>query len=172
MRELESNRYSTSIRAFVTQQYRYLGIVVIAALLGIVVATIGGQAPTESQDREDTWSMPQDLSIAMTSSLETMLANPMFGGEPVVIAEPEITETAEEEVILSDWQLIGIVTEGSQCMILFKEVNKTGLKEGFVGDVLPGGEELVSISDNTIEIRQNGEVTLVSLFQDLRDLQE
>ena len=162
---------SNSLRAmtgFASRYAKQLAIIIACGLLGIVFAVVSGQSSTDALNRTDTWTLPQDLPFNLSSSVGDMLVNPIFGGEPIVLAEEEVEEEVQEgEQEVGSWKLVGIISEGPNRTILFKDETSGRLVEARAGEYLPGGEQIISIEENSIELILRDEQFRISLFQDL-----
>ena len=145
-------------------------IVITCGILGVLFAVISGQSANDIPNRTDTWALPQSTPFSLSSSIEDILINPIFGGTPVVIATEEEVEVVEKEV--GSWTLIGIIAEGKTRTILYKDGESGRLIEARTGDQLPSGEQIVSIKENSIELVLENEQIRISLFQDLSNRED
>ncbi len=144
------------------------GLAVIASAgLGVLIALIAVQTSGDSARQNDNWSLPEDQALVLVSSVEGILAEPLFGGDPVV-AEPEPEDVATEIDSSGDpWRLLGIVTEGDQRYAVVQNQTLGKLERIVPGDELPGGEHLISVNENSIVYETQEDQTELSLFRDI-----
>lgn len=142
-----------------------LGILACFALLGAVVAAIPSGSVSQKSNLSNEWVLPVDPVPTLTSDIGTMLANPLFGGDPVIIEVPEQVET-NDALVKDEWRLIGIITEGGVSQIVIFNQGTEKLESARVGDTLPGGEILTGILENSIEFISENEGMSISLFRD------
>lgn len=138
----------------------------MCAVLGIVVAMLSASQKQNETNLENSWALPADDVPSLTSDVDTILANPLFGGEPVLAAAPAVAVDPDAPVI-EDWRLIGIIAEGGQKKIIIMNDTIGKLQNAQVGDTLPGGEILISIADNAIEFRTGNALSGIALFRDI-----
>lgn len=169
MTPINTPSLQSAARSYVSEQRSYIGIVLFCGLCGLILPTFNSDMNSTTTDHSDLWVLPHSQSVELTSSVANMLANPLFGGEPVVLKTEEAPEDADP---VSNWRLIGIVREGANQKILLIEDGETRLKEAILGDRLPGGEKLISISENTIEIESDDGKAQISLFQNTANSEE
>lgn len=158
---------------------RYLiGIVTVSVCgaLGVLTATLSGDIEVDSLNRVESWELPKTRDVVLATDVDAMLAQPLFGGEPVIKEEPETADTVSSSDAFTgdDWRLIGIVTEGlSKHVVIFNDTaGKTEIAK--LGQTLPGGEELIAIRENDIEILDTDKRKRLSLFVDTsaKDLEQ
>ena len=162
--------FLSNVRTIGLRYYRHIGSLLLAALLGVVVAQAGFSSVPELPDIENVWALPNAKDLSLASDIETILAEPLFGGEPVVIEAPKVAAT--DGPILEDWRLLGIITEGLNRQIIILNLASGKVESAQTDDILPGGETLVSISDNAIEIRNGEQRNSIALFQGNEGIEE
>ncbi len=113
----------------------------------------------------DNWVLPADKKIVLTSSVDTILAEPFFGGPPVIVEPPE--QILGDGPVFDDWYLLGIISEGGRQSIVIMNETSEKIEHAQVGDILPGGELLIEILDNAIEIQSDDENKSIALFRDI-----
>lgn len=77
--------------------------------------------------------------------------------EPVTIPEPEpepLEDYDEGDIEIEAYRLQGLIVEGDTGMALIE--SEDGVSVYRVGDILPGGEELVAIEDAGVEVEIEG----------------
>ena len=170
MTPMPASSFHSSVRTYVAEHRLYIGIVLLSGLFGLLLTIVDNDISPPASDQSSLWALPTySQSVGLTSSVEKMLANPLFGGKPVILKEEEDSEDADP---VSNWRLIGIVREGTNQTILLIEEGETKLKEAIVGNRLPGGEKLISISENQIEIESDDGKSQISLFHNSRNSEE
>lgn len=162
---------TTLLRKITTfaSRHRFSIITVIAsALLGVLSASLIRDTDVSVLDGPIRWELPQNREAQLSTDLDTMLAEPFFGGEPVLSEKLVVTDesTSSEEAEKDKWRFIGIVAEGNtKHVVIFNDTaGKTELTQ--LGQTLPGGEELITIGPNDIEILDSNERRWLSLFVD------
>ena len=155
----------SSVTAFGRRYRRHLGALALCATLGVSAATLNSMSESEQTQLGDNWVLPVDPETAMISSVDTMLAEPFFGGPPVIVEPPEQIESDGPN--LDDWHLLGIIFEGNRQSIVIMNEASEELQHAQVGDTLPGGELLIEILDNAIEIQSGNENKSIALFRDV-----
>jgi hypothetical protein len=138
----------------------------LCAIIGVLSAIIDAGDTLDMTNQSGAWSLPSDNAPILLSNLDVMLAEPLFGGEPIKIELPQSPENIDGP-ILEDWRLVGIVTEGEHRQIAIVNQVSGKLLLAVPGDTLPGGEELLVISDNEIEIGHTSGIRKISLFKDI-----
>lgn len=138
----------------------------MCAALGIAVAMLSASQKQNETNLENSWALPADDVPSLTSDVDTILANPLFGGEPVLAVAPAVAVDPDTPVI-EDWRLIGIITEGGQKKIIIMNDTIGKIQSAQVGDTLPGGEILIGIAENAIEFRTGDSLSSVALFRDI-----
>lgn len=157
----------SSIAAFAHSYRRTVASIAAAAGLGIVVALIASQSGTGGLSQNDPWALPAKHSVTLASPIETILAEPLFGGEPV-LPTPDLEEIVIEEGSSGDpWQLRGIVIEGEDRSVIVYNETLEKLQHIQLGEDLPGGERLIEVRENTIAYEAQSERNELSLFRDL-----
>lgn len=144
---------------------RILAVILACITLGILSATLDSTASDSRITAVHNWLLPTLQESTLASDIDTMLREPLFGGEPFV-ATPEPEEDLLDAAEGDTWRLIGIVTEGStKHAIIFNEtIGKVETAQ--LGQTLPGGEELLAIGSSEIEINDGNENRTFSLFVD------
>lgn len=155
-----------ALRRLLGRYNRHLIGIAICATLGIAVAMLSANQKESETNLENSWALPADAVPLLTSDINTILANPLFGGEPVLAARPEIAVDPDAPVI-EDWRLIGIIAEGGEKRIIIMNDTIGKLQSAHLGDILPGGETLTGIEENAIEFRADGALSGVALFRDI-----
>lgn len=148
---------------------RSAAVVGAFGILGVMSALLD-QGPEQGQNSlNDAWSLPSVEEVILASDVEVMLANPLFGGEPI-IPEPEL-EAGEiaKKAPGDEWRLMGIVTEGNTKHVVIFNVTAGKIVTARLGEILPGGEELLSIGANEIEFNDFDESKTLSLFADVKN---
>ena len=168
----QANSIARRAFSFVTQYKLHVSSLCIFGFLGLASVALEVSSEYDIPNSMENWELPQTPSMNLTSSLEAILANPLFGGEPFLssdlISEAE-EDLGKEELI--DWHLVGIVFEGLSRTALI-EIQEAGRIEAILlGDFLPGGETLEEIGENWIVVKQNENRVKISLFTDLDDTQ-
>ena len=157
---------SSVLRIILKQYYLHIGAIVFFMAAGLAAAMLESRTSYGSPLRDGEWTIPADRPAVLSSSLNTMLANPLFGGEPVLMEPPP---SAVENISADEgtaWSLVGIVFEGVNRSIVFRDMETGRLHQAQLGDTLPGGEILKTIYANSIEIAEDQNDTLISLFSD------
>ena len=148
-------------------QRRAAAAVFISAVLGVAFALLAAQTSGNQTNPNDTWSLPDSQDLSLASSIDTILAEPLFGGEPVL---PEIVETVEDvtedDVAGDPWRFMGIVTEGAKRYAVIRNETLGKLQHVQPGELLPGGERLVAVKENSITYEDQTSETEISLFRD------
>ena len=142
---------------------RSFGIIILSLIIGCLSAVLFKNSEYENTLRDETWEIPEERKVTLTSDLDIMLGKPLFGGKPLV---KKITEKKKESENKSEWKMIGITQEGSirRIMILKSENNKA-ISLG-IGDILPNGEKVITINKNNIVTEDKNERNTISLFID------
>jgi len=168
----QANSIAQRTFSFFTQYKLHVGILGFFSFLGLTSVALEVSAEYDIPNSLENWYLPQTPSMNLTSSVETILANPLFGGEPVLSSD--LASDAEEKIgkeELNDWRLVGIVFEGPARTALI-EIQEAGRIEAVrLGDFLPGGEALEEIEENSIVVKQNKNRVKISLFTDIDDEQ-
>lgn len=160
------NSYLQHVGNFTSRYRRSVLGVSCCAILGILTASLMPQTPPPSVNDRIDWILPQIEQQPLPSDINTILANPLFGGEPVVSQEAETETLAEEDEKGEPWRLIGIMTEGNtKHVVILNEISGKS-RVARLGETLPGGEELVAVRANEIEIFHNDKSKKISLFVD------
>ena len=154
------------LRGLVGRYTYHLTSIAMCAVLGIAVATLSANQKLRETNLENKWALPADDIPSLTSDVDTILANPLFGGEPFLTAASAAAVDPDATVI-EDWRLIGIVSKGGQTKIIIMNDTINKLQNAHVGDTLPGGEILISIAENSIEFRTGDALTGIALFRDI-----
>lgn len=154
------------LRSVAAQHLSSIAIVCLCAALGILGTSLRSNVNSNTPSATDNWYLPTLDERLLVSDVDTMLAAPLFGGEPVlrVVEAPE--EPTEKEPVGDTWRLLGIMTEGnSKHVVIFNEATgKTEIAQ--LGQTLPGGEELIAIGSNEIEVDDTEVRKVLSLFAD------
>ena len=152
------------LRSGVALYRAHLGVLAGCALLGAIVASIPSSSVQQDRNTSTDWSLPVDEAPSLVSGIDTMLAKPLFGGKPVIVAEKKQLEDNSEA--REDWRLIGIITEGElRQAVIFNQATEK-LENAEVGETLPGGEILTAILENKIEFDGDDTRKSISLFTD------
>jgi len=154
-----------SAKAFLAQYAKHISFAAIFGLLGLLTALFDVNTAPEPSNVMGEWILPNDNPVTLTTSLEDMLASPLFGGKPVLKTPPEADIVGAETGESEKWRLIGILTEGTMKTVLFENHETGEVEEAILGDLLPGGEELKVIDANSIVVMQDNESIQMSLFQ-------
>jgi hypothetical protein len=155
-----------NLRGLLSRYSRHLISIAICAALGIAVALLSANQKQNKTNLENSWALPADDVLTLTSDMDTILAKPLFGGEPV-LAAPPIVAVDPDAPVIEDWRLIGIIAEGDEKQIIIMNDTIGKLENAQVGDTLPGGEVLISIAENAIEFRTGDALTSIALFRDI-----
>ncbi len=155
-----------NLRGLLSRYNRHLIGIAACGILGIAVALLSASQKQNETDSENSWALPADGVLSLTSDVGTILAKPLFGGEPVLAAAPTVAVDPDAPVI-EDWRLIGIIAEGGQKQIVIMNDTVGKLQNAQVGDTLPGGEILVSIAENAIEFKTGDALSSIALFRDI-----
>ncbi|MBT4740731.1 MAG: hypothetical protein HN793_06600 [Rhodospirillaceae bacterium] len=156
---------SRGVKAFAIRRSRHVGALAICAVLGFTVSIVNSRSVTEQIQSGDSWILPIYKELDLVSDVDTILAEPFFGGLPVIIEPP--APVIGDGPILEDWRLIGIITEGERRIIVIMNESSDRIENAQIGDTLPGGELLVEILENAIEIQSDNENMRIALFRDI-----
>lgn len=160
------NAYLRRLGRFLLRYRRSVFGVVACAILGILTASLMPMTTPFAVSNTTDWVLPQIGQRPLPSDIDAILANPLFGGDPFVAQEVETEELIVKNEKGDPWRFIGIVMEGNtkHVVILNETSGKTRVAQ--LGETLPGGEELVAVGANEIEIFHNDESKKLSLFID------
>lgn len=138
-------------------------VVSCSIALGVVAAIFGLVSSGSNSDLNSSWQLPARATLNIQPDIDTMLAAPLFGGEPLSISTP-VEETVEASLDGDRWQLLGIVSRGKQwnAVTLNLVTGKLILYE--TGDTLPGGEVLTMIAENEIKFEKQNQSMRIALF--------
>lgn len=143
-------------------------VISISAMLGILSASLGTNVAVSTLNSLEDWALPQVSNATLVTDIDTMLAEPLFGGQPIIKEETVAVDmdpdaTGQEGDL---WRLIGIITEGNTKHVVIFNDTAGKIETAELGETLPGGEELIIIRNNDIEILHNEERRQLSLFVD------
>lgn len=152
---------------FLKRHKIHAGALAVFVILGLASAAFELNSDYAIPNASSNWALPTPLPLQMTSSVEKMLETPLFGGTPVFSRELETVEDdsleAEEEI---KWRLVGIISEGIARSALV-EVEKDGkIEDVQLGGLLPGGEVLAEVYENSITVKKDNESQNLALFVD------
>jgi hypothetical protein len=134
------------------------------------LATLGSDIDETSLS--DSWTLSEPPRIALASEVDTMLAAPLFGGEPVIVASEQPVEPVEISNEGDPWSLTGLVFEGMDRFAVVRNKTTDRLQYVTPGGSLPGGEILVEIRPNSILYETQDDVVELALFRDIRNAEE
>ncbi|MEQ8733641.1 MAG: hypothetical protein RIC29_01855 [Rhodospirillaceae bacterium] len=145
-------------------------VVSCSVALGVVAAILGLVSSGSNSDLNSSWQLPARATLNIQPDIDTMLAAPLFGGEPLSIA-PLVEEAVETSLDGDRWQLLGIVSRGKKwnAVTLNLVTGKLNLYE--TGDTLPGGEVLTMIAENEIKFEKQSQSMRIALFSDAESLE-
>ncbi len=158
--------FPDTLRSAFKRFYGHISIIALCILAGLMTVGLESRSPVITTLADRDWTLPKDRSTELISPLDIMLANPLFGGEPVLIEPPPPAVTDSNETTQS-WRLVGIVTEGQSRSILLENIDTGRLQHARQGELLPDGELLKTIFESSIEVKQDENDVLISLFADL-----
>lgn len=167
-----SERFAKQIFPSAVIYSKHIAAVVAFGVMGVIAALLGGPSADDTRDRTEDWTLPKDNPVVLTSTVQEMLAQPIFGGTPVLELNQEDEQDSEDEAPRGTWRLIGILTEGSEQTILLENEETGKIENAKLGDTLPGGEKLSLIKAGSIEVLIGDENIQLSLFQDLEKTEE
>jgi len=151
----------------IARSHRRSGVAILSATaLGVVIAFIAMETGKGNAGRSDQWALPEDHTVTLVSAVDTILAEPLFGGEPVLQTTEEVEEQTDEEWTGDPWRLMGIVTDGDQRYAVVRNETLDKLVQILPGAELPGGERLVDVGENSIVFENETELQELSLFRD------
>ncbi len=159
-------KFRVSVRKLSLRYKRHIIGLGLCAVFAIAGAALDSGDIQDKVNLNNDWKVPAETPPILASNLETMLAEPLFGGEPIIPEPPKKVEPLDAP-IFEDWHLVGIVTEGERFQIAIMNDTSGKLELVVVGNVLPGGEKLLAISSNEIEIQHENEIKKISLFRDI-----
>lgn len=152
---------------------RHVAAVALFGCLGIVSALLSGSPQNDGTSEDTGWSLPEERPVVLLSSVPEMLAQPIFGGDPVIESDSdEDNDGVGEDYLTVDWRLVGILVEGTETAILFVNEQTGDIENARLGDTLPGGETLKEINPDGIEVLDGDQSVRLSLFQDMKDIEE
>ncbi|MDG2243286.1 MAG: hypothetical protein P8L66_07295 [Rhodospirillaceae bacterium] len=158
------NSFLTKARVLGLRHSHLAGGLLLSALLGVVIALLSSNSVQQRASRDANWSLPIENALILESDIDTMLAEPLFGGTPVIKAISDAVVEGEE---FTEWSLLGIIAEGNQRQIVFKNVETGEIQHARAGETLPSGETLMEIYDNSIALQKDNESRTIALFEDI-----
>ncbi|OQW90907.1 MAG: hypothetical protein BWK79_18380 [Beggiatoa sp. IS2] len=121
----------------------------------------------------------QELKLPATEEVETTLAtlkrfklwgdaemaqgNPNKAGKNASTTASTATGAAGKQPL--SWQLVGIVQQGHQRRVLLLDNATQKISAHSVENTLPGEVNLIAIHDDAIEIKQEGKIETLRLYQ-------
>ncbi len=154
----------------IKDRMRSIFIVSCSIAFGVVTSIVGLVNSGSNLDPNNSWQLPAPVTLNLQTDIDTMLAAPLFGGEPLDIIPP-VEEAVEASLDGDRWQLLGIVSRGNQwnAVTLNLVTGKLNLFE--IGDTLPGGEVLTMIAENEIKFEKQSQSMRIALFGNAESLE-
>ena len=154
----------------IKNRMRSILIVSCSIALGIATAIVGLFNSGSNLDLNSSWQLPARTTLNIEPGIDTMLAAPLFGGEPLNISPP-IEKTIETALDGDRWQLLGIVSRGKQWNAVTLNLATGKLNLFQIGDTLPGGEVLTMIAENEIKFEKQSQSMRIALFGNTESLE-
>lgn len=147
-------------------------ILMVVAGLGIAAGLATLRGDVDETSFSDNWQLTAPPAVRLASDINTILSEPLFGGEPVVVVPDRPDESVDAESGGDPWTLMGLVFEGSDRFAVIRNDTTTKLQYVATGNSLPGGETLVEIRANSILYQTPDDILELALFRDVKNLEE